>query len=233
MGRMLPDSNGKYILTGIFMLLFERIHALRGFENTMVDLIERPKLFNRIADGVEAFAIGIIRNLTRRFGNAIHGLIFTDDWGTERGLLIHPDMWRKVFKPRYKSIFSAIHDSGWHVWMHSCGKINDIIEDLIDIGLDVINLQQPQVLGIEEIGTRFRGRICFETLCDIQKTLPSGSADDIRLEAQQLLHSWAAAKGGFILSDYGDGEAIGVNSEKKRLLLEVFRKMDPWKTRHK
>ncbi|UCF98343.1 MAG: hypothetical protein JSV89_02125 [Spirochaetaceae bacterium] len=232
MDRMLPGSNDKYVLTGIFMLLFERIHSLRGFENTMVDLLERPKLFNRIADNVEAFGIGVIKNLADRFGNTIHGFTFTDDWGTERGLLIHPEMWRRVFKPRYKSIFSAIHECGWHVWMHSCGKINDIMDDLIDIGVDVINLQQPQVLGIEETGRKFRGRISFETLCDIQKTLPRGNEDDIRLEARQLIDCWAAPTGGFILSDYGDGEAIGVAAEKKRLMLEVFQKMDPWKTRH-
>jgi hypothetical protein len=233
MEQMLSDSGGKYVLSGIFMLLFERIHSLRGFENTMVDLLERPNLVKRIAEHVEAFAIRVIGNLAGRFGNAIHGFTFTDDWGTERNLLIHPDVWREVFKPRYKSIFETIHGEGWHVWMHSCGKINDIIEDLIEIGLDVINVQQPRVLGIEEIGRRFKGRICFETLCDIQKTLPLGSENDIRLEAGELIRRWAADNGGFIVADYGDGEAIGVEPEKKRLMLEVFLEIDPWKTEYK
>jgi uroporphyrinogen-III decarboxylase len=227
--KMISETGGKYVLSGIFMLLFERIHALRGFENTLVDLLERPGLFQRIADHVEAFAIGAIKNLAGRFGKAIHGFTFTDDWGTERNLLIHPDVWRDRFKPRYKRIFKALHDNGWHVWMHSCGKINEIIDDLIEIGLDVINVQQPRVLGIKDIGKRFKGRICFETLCDIQKTLPMGSVDDIRTEARELIHQWAAPNGGLIVSDYGDSEAIGVAPEIKRSMLESFLEIDPWK----
>jgi hypothetical protein len=88
--------------------------------------------------------------------------------------------------------------------------------------LDVVNLQQPRNLGIEEIGQRYRGRICFESLCDIQATLPRGNSDEIRQEAELLLAHWATPEGGFILSDYGDGVAIGVPNEVKRLMLEAF-----------
>jgi len=76
--------------------------------------------------------------------------------GTEITTIVSPELWREFFKPRYACIFKAAHEVGWHVWMHTCGKVNGIIEDLIDIGLDVIDLQQPRLLGIEEIGQRFR-----------------------------------------------------------------------------
>jgi uroporphyrinogen decarboxylase len=128
-------------------------------------------------------------------------------------------------------MFDAVHAVGWHVWMHSCGKVNAILGSLIDIGLDVINLQQPTVLGIEEIGEKFRGRICFSSLCDIQHTLPFKGAEEIREEARLLLRYWAAPNGGFILSDYGDGRAIGVELEKKRIMLDAFLEADPWKQR--
>ena len=113
--------------------------------------------------------------------------------------------------------------------MHSCGKVNEIIEGLIEIGLDAINLQQPRALGIEEIGRRFRGRICFESLCDIQHTLPLKDAGDIRAEAQLLLKEWGTPEGGFILGDYGDGAAIGVSPEKKQIMLDAFLEADRWK----
>ena len=104
--------------------------------------------------------------------------------------------------------------------MHSCGKINAIIDRLIKIGLDVLNLQQPRALGIEDIGQHFRGHICFESLCDIQQTLPYKGAKEIEEEALLLIKHWTTFKGGFILSDYGQGEAIGVNVEKKKIMLE-------------
>ncbi len=231
MEQALAGCNSKYVLADIFMLLFERIQALRGFENTLIDLLDRPNLLERIADAVIAFDLQVIENLGRRFKGAIHGFAFTDDWGSEKSLLISPQHWAKLFKPRYGRIFSAIHQQGWHIWMHSCGKINDIIEELIDIGLDVINLQQPRALGIQEIGRRFGGRLCFETLCDIQRTLPAADHAEIRRESKELLDNWAVAGGGFILSDYGDGEAIGVDPEKKRAMLEAFLEFDPWKAK--
>jgi hypothetical protein len=113
--------------------------------------------------------------------------------------------------------------------MHSCGKINAILESLIDIGLDVVNLQQPRALGLEEVGRQFRGRICFESLCDIQHTLPLKDPDDIRAEARLLLEHWSTPDGGFIVSDYGDGQAIGVAVDKKRVMLDAFAEADPWR----
>jgi uroporphyrinogen decarboxylase len=180
MEERFAGSEGKYVTTGIFMLLFERMHALHGFENTLADLyIDRERL-EMLADRVVEFNLGVIRNVSRRFGSRIHGFTFSDDWGTERSLFISPALWDEFFRPRYKRIFDAAHAAGWHVWMHSCGKVNDIIGSLIDIGLNVINLQQPRALGIEEIGRRFAGRIAFSTLCDIQHTLPFKGGREIR-----------------------------------------------------
>ena len=86
----------------------------------------------------------------------------------------------------------------------------------------MINLQQPLALGIEEIGERFAGKICFSSLCDIQHTLPFKGPDEIRTEARMLLGNWATSKGGFILSDYGDGVAIGVGPETKQVMMDGF-----------
>jgi uroporphyrinogen-III decarboxylase len=139
-------------------------------------------------------------------------------------------LWDEFFKPRYKRIFDAVHAAGWQVWMHSCGKVNEIIDSLIDIGVDVLNLQQPRALGIEEIGRRFAGRVCFSTLCDIQHTLPFASDEDVRKEAKLLIDHWATKEGGLFICDYGDGRAIGVSAERKKLMFEAFREFDPWKS---
>ena len=224
-------SGGKYVLTGIFMLLFERMHALHGFQNTLADLYLERERIEALADRIVAFDLGIIGNIARRFPGRVHGLSFSDDWGTQQDVFIKPALWDDFFKPRYRRIFDAVHRAGWHVWMHSCGKINAILDRLIEIGVDVINLQQPRALGIVEIGRRFRGRICFESLCDIQHTLPFKGGEEIREEARLLLEHWATPGGGFILSDYGEGQAIGVALEKKRIMLDAFLGSDPWRHR--
>jgi uroporphyrinogen decarboxylase len=229
MEERFEGSEGKYVTTSIFMLLFERMHTLRGFENVLTDLYLERERIEMLADRIVAFDLGIVRNIAQRFPGRIHGLGFTDDWGTQQNVFIRPGLWDEFFAPRYKRLFDAMHEVGWHVWMHSCGKINAILGRLIKVGVDVINLQQPRALGIEEIGQEFRGRICFESLCDIQHTLPFKGAEEIQEEARLLLEHWTTPDGGFILSDYGDGRAIGVEVEKKQIMLDAFLEADPWR----
>ena len=210
------------------MLLFERMHALYGFENTLKALYLEREWIESLADRIVEFDLKIIENISSRFPGRINGFIFTDDWGTQQALIISPRLWEDFFRPRYQRIFTAIHNAGWHVWMHSCGKINLILNSLIEIGVNVIEPQQPRLLGIEDIGRQFQGKICFASLCDIQHTLPFADDAEIQAEAERLLAHWATPEGGFILIDYGDGTSIGVSLEKKQVMLEAFLKADPW-----
>lgn len=229
MEQRFEGNEDKYVLTGIFMVLFERMHSLRGFENTLTDFYLEKEKVEALADRIVEIQVRIIENISDRFSGRIDGISFTDDWGTERDIFIQPQMWRDFFKPRYKKIFDACHAAGWDVWMHSCGKVNEIIGDWIETGIDVVNLQQPTILGIEEIGKRYAGKVCFQTLCDIQKTLPFKSDEEIVEEAKLLMKHWGTPEGGFILADYGDGRAIGVSDDKKRVMYNAFMKFDRWK----
>ncbi len=219
---VLSRSGDKYVLSGTGFTFFERMHFLLGMPELFMEMHERPALVHELAERVLAFPIRIAHQLGKRFHGRIHGFTMTDDWGTQQACFLSLPMWREFFKERYRRLFDAIHEAGMHAWMHSCGHINDVIGEWIDCGLDVVNLQQPRNLGIEEIGRRYRGRICFESLCDIQTTLPRGNPQEIREEAAFLLEQWATPEGGFILSDYGDDEPIGVSLEAKRIMFEAF-----------
>jgi uroporphyrinogen decarboxylase len=229
MEERFQGSDGKFITTGLFMLLFERLHSLRGFSNTLMDLAIEDSRIEILADQIVEYDLTIIRNISSRFPGQIHAMNFTDDWGTEQRTIISPRLWDSFFKPRYKRIFDAIHQAGWFVWMHSCGEISGIVDSLIAIGVDVLNLQQPRVFGLEQFGQRFAGKVAFETLCDIQQTLPFKSKSEIEEEAHLLINHWSTAQGGFILGDYGDGEAIGVSLDVKRWMLAAFLEADRWK----
>jgi len=218
----LAQAGDKYVMVGVGFTFFERMHYLYGMDRLFVAMYEQPEKVHDLAERVVAFPLGIAREIGKRFRGRIHGMAMTDDWGTQQTHFIRIPMWREFFKERYRRLFAAIHEAGMHAWMHSCGHINEVIAEWIDCGLDVVNLQQPRNLGIEEIGARYRGKICFETTCDIQMTLPWKSAEEIREEARLLWEHWSTPQGGFILSDYGPGEAIGVSPEKKRVMLEAF-----------
>ncbi len=218
----LAQADDKYVLVGCGFTLFERMHYLYGMDKLFIAMYEQAEAVHELAERVLAFPVGVAQEIRRRFKGRVHGFAMTDDWGTQENHFIAIPMWREFFKDRYARLYDAIHQAGMHAWMHSCGHINEVIEEWIDCDLDVLNLQQPTNLGIEEIGRRYRGRICFESLCDIQTTLPWRSAEEIRAEARLLLRQWATPSGGFILSDYGDGRAIGVSDEKKRVMLQAF-----------
>ncbi len=218
----LAHAGDKYVLIGCGFTFFERMHYLRSMENLFVDLYESPDQVHELAERVLAFPIGVAQEVGRRFRGLIHGFAMTDDWGTQKQCFLRLDMWREFFKDRYRRLYDAIHQADMHAWMHSCGYVNDIIGEWMDVGLDVVNLQQPRALGIEEIGRRYRGGICFESLCDIQRTLPFGTEDEIREEAALLLREWGTPEGGFVLGDYGDGRAIGVPDDRKQIMLRAF-----------
>ena len=230
MAQRFDGGEGKYVLTGIFMVFFERLHSLRGFSNLLVDIYEAPERIAELADRVADVQVGIIEEISSRFSGYIDGISFTDDWGTERDTFLSPELFDEFFRPRYERIFGACRKAGWHIWLHSCGRVNKFIPAFIDLGVDALNLQQPTILGIEEIGAEFAGKICFQSLCDIQKTLPSKGAEEIVREARSLIEHWGTDAGGFILSDYGDGVAIDVPLEKKQIMFDAFLKADRWKS---
>jgi hypothetical protein len=224
-----PNRKDKFTVTGIFMILWERMHSLHGFENCMIDMVDDTPEINELADRIIQYDIEVVRNTYRVCGDKIQAINFSEDWGTENDLMISPSLFKSFFMPRYKRLFDVIHECGYYVWMHSCGRINKALPGLIEVGCDVINMQQPKAYGIEEIGRNFAGKICFETLCDIQKTLPPGDHAEITKEAKDLLYNWGTPKGGFILGDYGDARAIGTAPENKEFMLNTFMILDPYK----
>jgi hypothetical protein len=216
------EKDDRYTQVGIFMILFERMHSLAGFENVLMGLLADPGSTAALADKILDTQITIVRQYQERYGLRLHSFSMSEDWGTQQAAFVSMDVWRGFFLPRYTRLFAAMHEGGQDVWVHSCGKVNEVIEGLIEAGCDVVNLQQPRALGIEEIGRRYRGRITFESLADIQATLPTGDPARIRADAKALGEHWMLPAGGFVLSDYGDDAAIGASTGAKRTMYDAF-----------
>jgi uroporphyrinogen decarboxylase len=145
-----------------------------------------------------------------------------DDWGVQDRAFISVKMFREFFKPLYQRWFDEIKVHGLHPWLHSCGKINTLLPELIDCGLEVINNQQPNTVGLREFGDAFRGKICFEAIVDTQDTLPRGTYDEIRQQARDICDYYGTPAGGLIASDYNDAEAIGVTNDRRYVMFDAF-----------
>ena len=216
---------GKYIGANIFMILFERMHSLCRFEDVLCGLLTSPEKIGVMADRIIDAQITFVRNLHERFGSDIDGINMGDDWGTQRSEIISYELWMEFFYPRYKRLFDFMHKCGYDVFVHSCGKINNIIEGFIKAGVNAMNLLQPRVLGIKETGQQYSGRVCFFTMADYQTTLPSGNLEQIGRDVEDLMKYWATPNGGLVLVDYGDANAaIGIHGQKaKDVKLHMYR----------
>lgn len=223
------EEKGLYVQLNSPQCIFERMHFLRGFENTLMDCLVEPEEIAAMAEKLADYQIGIIEEAYRLGKGRIHCYDTTDDWGSQNSLMISPDIFRKIFKPQYKRIFDTAHACGMDIRFHTDGKINDIMEDLIELGVDIINIHQPRLVGIDEISKIAQGRICFEAAIDIQVTLPTGDKKRIEEEAKELVSKWATDKGGLIGVEYGYLDAIGTTKESMLYALECFEKYGQFK----
>ena len=169
------EAGDKFLL-GSGISIYERAHFIRGLENIWMDIYDAPDELGRLLDILVEMNLYIIE---RYAGAGVDGLIFCDDWGLQNRLMISPDKWREIWKPRYKRIYEAAHEAGLQTFLHSCGYIVDILDDLIEIGLDVIHMDQQENMGLELLGERFGGRLTFWSPVDIQNTMARGDIEEI------------------------------------------------------
>lgn len=215
-------ADGRYVVVTAHFNLIERLHMLHGFQQTLEDLYLEPARIEHLLDMILDFRMAQFDELARRFGTAVDGLFLTDDWGTQEGTFISPELFERFFQSRYRTLVQAVHSHGWHFILHSCGRVNDFVPRFIRVGMDVLNMQQPQAYGIAEIGRRFAGKVCFLTTADIQTTLPSGDAERVRAEVRELVERWSTPAGGFIVFNYGDPEALAVQPQMTEVMFRAF-----------
>ncbi|MEI6422635.1 MAG: uroporphyrinogen decarboxylase family protein, partial [Lentisphaerota bacterium] len=191
------EKEEKYVVCCNGPFLFERAHFVHGFENTLMDIMAAPDLMRAFLKRLGKYHLDTVAYINANFAGRIHGYRGTDDWGTQQSALISPESFRDVFQPCYREIFKSVHAAGMDAWMHSCGQIYEIIPLLIEVGLDVINLMQPNVFPIERLSA-YRDKICFEMCADAQNTLPEGNRKALAEEIRKLLDTCCADDGGFI-----------------------------------
>jgi hypothetical protein len=152
---------------------FERLHNLLGFEDALVSTIVSPEacgaFFSRLCD----FKIEIIKKLKQYYD--VDLLHFQDDWGTQRDLFFKPDFWRTHIKPHIKRVIDATHEAGMLFDMHSCGKIDLIVDEILELGPDVLDPAQP-VNDLERWHHDFADRVILMGGLDAQGVIDNAES---------------------------------------------------------
>lgn len=210
----------KYLLAS-GLSIYERVHFIRGLENTWADIYEEPENLCRLLDILVDMNVKAIKRYAEEKAD---GYIFADDWGLQNSLMISPEKWRELWKPRYKKIYETAHEYGMDAWLHSCGYITEILDDLIDAGLDVIDMDQQMNMGLKYLGEKFSGRLTFHAPADIQKILPTDDLELIRSYVRDMKKTLGTEKGGLIPKWYSDPAGAGHSEKAIRAMCDEFLK---------
>ena len=175
--------------------LYERAWTMRGMAELLTDMIDRPEFVGEFMDRIVELNLVEIRKALSLGADSIY---FGDDYGMQTGLIMGIKYWRHFIKPRLASMFEPVRQAGKYVFLHSCGRVQELFDDLVEIGLNMFNPFQPEVMDVFAIKKRYHGRLAFHGGMSIQKVLPFGTADEVRRAAQALID--AGRDGGYVFS---------------------------------
>ena len=175
---------------------------LRGFEDWFCDFILNTKVLEALFDAVLEINMQLAKHALEEVGQDSDVVICGDDLGSQIGLQMSYEHYVKYVKPRHEKYFRQIHElSSAKFIFHSCGSVAAIIEDLIEIGVDILNPVQITAAGMDpvELKKKFRGRMAYWGAMDSQNVLPYGSVDEVKKMVEERIEQMGEG-GGFVLS---------------------------------
>lgn len=178
---------GRVITASMQCTVFEHAWFLRGMDNLFMDIAEGTGIADWLLDWFTKRSVALATCLARA-GVDVIGL--GDDVGTQIGMMMSPDYWRLHFKPRLARVVHAIRDNQGdkHIWIryHSDGDIRDILDDLHEIGIDILNPLQPECMPVTQTVRQYQHKLGFWGAIGTQTTMPFGTTEDVRKAVDDL-----------------------------------------------
>jgi uroporphyrinogen decarboxylase len=179
---------------------FKPAMYLRGIEKLLLDLTLNPKIVEAMTERLTAYYLEYNENIFRSANGKIDIFFMGDDFGTQEGMFLSKEMWRKFFKPGFKKFIEQAHAYGIKVMHHTCGGVFELIPEFIACGLDILQSLQPRAKGMDfrKIKGEYGKYIAFQGGIDIQDTMPFGTVDNVKDEVKRAIDLLGPA-GGYIL----------------------------------
>jgi uroporphyrinogen decarboxylase len=193
-----PD---RFRLFQIGFSLYERAWTLRGMQNLLMDFYDHPEFVRQLLNAIADYNIAQVE---RALQFDIDAVYFGDDWGQQRGLQMGPKLWREFLSPVLARMYAVVRAAGKYVFIHSCGDVDELFDDLIAIGVNCFNPFQPEVMDIYSLMGKYRRRLTFHGGLSTQRVLPYGSVDQVCNETLRLLE--AGRRGSYIFAPAHDVE---------------------------
>ncbi len=175
--------------------------AMRGFEQFLMDLAGQPALAEAVLGRVTALLKDITTRAVQEADGAIDIIWSAGDVGMQTGMIFSPELWRERIQPFHRQLIEPFKRMGLRTRYHTDGAVIPIIEDLIEMGLDLLDPIQPRTKGMEaeNLQELFGGRISFYGGVDTQGLLPFGSAREVENEVLRLIRV-LGSNGGYVVA---------------------------------
>jgi len=194
--RLVARKSEQFTIYNIGFSLFERAWSLRGMENVLIDFTLHQDFVDELLDRIVDYNIKVV-DIVAKY--PIDCVMFGDDWGQQKGLIMGPSCWRRFLKPRLARMYSRVKSGGMRVAQHACGDVSEIFPDLVEIGLDIYNTFQPEVYDVREMKRLYGGTVTFYGGVSTQRLLPYAKPDEVRAETMRLMAEIGAG-GGYIVA---------------------------------
>jgi len=179
-----------YVDPGPLLVAFN----LYGYDGLLLRLYDNPDEVLEVVRGIVDYQKGII---DRWAAIGVHMVSIIDEFAGTEGLMFSPDLWRGRFAELYEEIFAHIKSRGLLAGCLFDGDITAILDDYLALGPDVVEIMQPNLVGIEAWGEKLRGKVACKASVDMMTTLATGTPDDCRAEVRKLVETLATPEGGF------------------------------------
>jgi uroporphyrinogen decarboxylase len=179
---------------------------VRGFEDWFIDLAADKKLAGALFDAVTEQSTAMTEEILKVGGDLADVVYTSDDMGFQTGPMVSPELYRELFKPRHKKYFDTVKkNTSAFIHFHCCGSIYKLLDDIIDLGVDVIHPVQVAAKDMDSsiLAPEFGDRLSFWGGIDTQKVLPNGTTEEVKAEVKRRIRDFAPG-GGYILGAVHD-----------------------------
>lgn len=174
---------------------FLQLCDLRGYENLLFDMVDEEPLLMDLIEKLEAFNRCLVEKYVAL---GVDVMAYPEDLGMQIGPMLSPEQFRQYIKPSYQRLIAPAREKGIIIHMHSDGSIQSLAEDLVEGGVEILNLQDL-VNGIEWIRDQYRGRVCIELDIDRQQITPFGTPEQVDDLIRREVTELGSREGGLMM----------------------------------
>jgi uroporphyrinogen decarboxylase len=194
--ELLATRKDRFTFMGFGFCMFERAWSLMGMENVLTSMIANPEALDTFFDRICNYYLDLV-DVAIEYD--IDGVYFGDDWGQQQGLIMGPEHWRHFIKPRMARVYERVKAKGKPVIQHSCGDNQEILGDLIEIGLDCYQTFQPEIYDIGKMKRLYGNKLTFWGGVSTQQILSRLNARGVQDEIVRVVKI-LRSNGGLIIA---------------------------------